>query len=779
MTTLIAGRGEAGAAVGVAGGTPRLLLVGNPNVGKSVVFGYLTGRYVTVSNYPGTTVEVSRGTMRYGGVDWEVVDTPGVNSLSPQSDDERVTRDLLLDARPDVIVQVADAKNLRRTLLITSELAELGVPMVLVLNMMDEARGRGIEIDVAGIERLFGIPVVPAIAIDGEGLYTLFKTINKAAVPIDPLAKERSKLLEREPAVRELLAVERGPLPAQLVVEWMQTPDRNLRRGAEAWLRARDISWDLDDAPRRSRLRALAGRLDHLRQGFLDRVAAEFKTVTPGALAAGDDGWLRFALAALAAGLAVFLYTEIGRLFGWPTPYGRVSAWLDGAAIPASQNWLAGHRLGGLGELLFGQLNAESGAYESGLLHPLLPQLLLLIAPVMLPLALVLKRSRRFGERLGHWSRDWLTGMPVLLIVLLLMYEFVGVIGAATMVDALETTVFNTLLTPRLQAILPAGIFYDFFVGKYGLISVGFTYALAIVLPIVVTFFIAFGLLEDSGYLPRLAILSDRLFRLMGLNGKAVLPMVLGLGCDTMATMTTRILSTPKERLIATLLLVLGVPCSAQLGVILGISGSLSLGAVLTVFGVVVSQMMLVGFLSAQLIPGRRSDFIFEVPPIRVPSLKNVWNKTRHRMWWYLREALPLFLLGTLILFVLDRVRVPTPWGTLSGLELIENAFAPLVTGVLQLPRQTAQVFILGFLRRDYGAAGLFDMVRAGTMDSVQIVVALIVLTLFIPCVANFFMMIREHGARKSFYMLAFITPFAVLVGAVVNWALRALGIHF
>src|SRR5204862_4490522 len=138
---------------------------------------------------------------------------------------------------------------------------------------------------------------------------------------------------------------------------------------------------------------------------------------------------------------------------------------------------------------------------------------------------------------------------------------------------------------------------------------------------------IAFGLLEDSGYLPRLAILSDRGFRFMGLNGKAVLPMVLGLGCDTMATMTTRILATKKERLIATILLALGVPCSAQLGVILGITSSISVGAVLTIFGVVLSQMMLVGYLSSKIIKGQRGDFIFEIPPIRVPIFKNVWTK--------------------------------------------------------------------------------------------------------------------------------------------------------
>jgi ferrous iron transport protein B len=203
----------------------------------------------------------------------------------------------------------------------------------------------------------------------------------------------------------------------------------------------------------------------------------------------------------------------------------------------------------------------------------------------------------------------------------------------------------------------------------------------------------------------------------MGLNGKAVLPMVLGLGCDTMATMTTRILATRKERLIATLLLALGVPCSAQLGVILGVGGALGLGkrdgtllsALLTVFGVVLSQMMLVGYLSAQVIRGERSEFIFEIPPIRVPILKNLWTKTqkrwntslRYRMKWYLREALPLFLIGTVILFFLDRLRVPTPWGTMSGLGMMESALSPFVTGVLDLPRPTAQVLILGFLRRD------------------------------------------------------------------------------
>lgn len=758
---------------------PRLLLVGNPNVGKSVIFGYLTGKYVTVSNYPGTTVEVSRGKMRYSGQDWEVIDTPGVNSLSPQSDDERVTRDMLLDADPDVIVQVADAKNLRRTLLITSQLAELGRPMVLVLNMLDEARTRGIEIDVEGISKLFGIPVVPTVAVEGEGLYQLFKTIHQAKVPLDPLANQRLRLLNGDEFAQTLQNTRGGNLPVHLTIEWLQTHDSNLRQGVESWLNRNTTGSVWQDAASRTRIRATAARLNEMRNAFLDQAVGQYKKVLPGVFQEAQGYKLKLGLGLLVLGVLLFAYTELGRLFGLPTPYGLVNGWLDQSVIPATLNWLGSVNLGWLGTLLLGKLADDGSTYETGLLYPALTQFVLLIAPVILPLAFVLRRSERFTERLGYWTRNWRTGVPLMLVVLLLMYEFVGVIGAGTLVDALENNIFNGFLTPRLQSLLPAGIIHDFLVGEYGLISVGLTYALAIVLPIVATFFIAFGMLEDSGYLPRLAILSDRVFRVMGLNGKAVLPMVLGLGCDTMATMTTRILETKKERLIATLLLALGVPCSAQLGVMLALSASLSLGAVLTIGGVVLSQMFLVGFLSSKIIKGRRGDFIFEIPPIRVPVFSNVWKKTRYRMWWYLTEALPLFLLGTLILFVLDRVRLPTPWGRLSGLDMINNSLAPLVTGILDLPQRTAQVLVLGFLRRDYGAAGLYDMVEKGLLTPVQIVVALIVLTLFIPCVANFFMIIREQGLKKALYILAFITPFAITVGGVVSWILRALKIHF
>lgn len=727
----------------------RITLVGNPNVGKSVIFGYLTGRYTIVSNYPGTTVEVSRGEMRFGGRDYEVVDTPGTNSLDPQSEDERVTRDILLSEPPDILIQVADVKNLRRTLLLTSQLAELGRPMLLVLNLMDEARQRGITVDRAAISETFGIPVVETVAPYGEGLSDLSKALGRASVPKNPLAPEEAAHVAAEAGAvassGSMVAVAGAPALATMagVTGFSLSADAELRRA----------QW-VDDA------------------------VGAFKTVQPRTVFdAADSIATRIWFVLLLMGLVALAHTEVGSLVGWPTVYTLLQGAIQQVSAPVTAA-LSGV-LAPLATLLVGIPN-EEGIYEFGLLHAL-AHFVTVIAPVVVPFFVLIRRSRRFADNFGIWTRDPVLGAPILLTVLVLVYEFVGFIGAQTLVGTLEEGIFNQYLNPGLRALIPVGIVHDLLVGSpaddyrtdYGLVSVGLTYSVAIVLPVVGTFFIAFGLLEDSGYLPRLAILGDRIFRLMGLNGKAILPMVLGLGCDTMATMTTRILGTPKERLIATILLALGVPCSAQLGVILGISAGISPVATLVVLGVVVSQMLLVGYLSSKVIRGEPSPFLFEIPPIRVPVVKNVAVKTWFRIKWFLREAVPLFILGTLILFLLDRIRVPFVTASVSGIDAIEWIFRPVVTGLLSMPPETAKVFILGFLRRDYGAAGLFDMAKDGFLSVQQLVTAMIVMTLFVPCIANFFVMIKEQGARKAFAILGFITPFAIAVGAVVSYVLR------
>jgi ferrous iron transport protein B len=385
---------------------------------------------------------------------------------------------------------------------------------------------------------------------------------------------------------------------------------------------------------------------------------------------------------------------------------------------------------------------------------------------------------------LGRWATQRGSGVAMLFVVLYLVYRFVGVFAAGTAVDFVEHTVFGRWLSPlaigaidRVVALATRAVdgtapalqlVRDMLVGPYGLITVALTYAFAIILPIVTAFFLVFAVLEDSGYLPRLAVVVHRGFRGMGLNGKAVLPMVLGLGCDTMATLTARIMETRKERILVTLLLALGVPCSAQLGVILGLLGALPVWAPLVWGGVVLGVLFAVGFLAARLLPGERSDLILELPPIRRPQLGNVALKTVGRLEWYLKEAVPIFVLGTLVLFVLDATGV---------LGRIVHASEPAVVGLLHLPPQAAEAFLVGFFRRDYGSAGIYALFERGLLSPVQAVVALVTITLFIPCVANFFVIVREHGVRMAFVISGFIFPFAFVVGSAVNAALRAAGL--
>jgi ferrous iron transport protein B len=373
---------------------------------------------------------------------------------------------------------------------------------------------------------------------------------------------------------------------------------------------------------------------------------------------------------------------------------------------------------------------------------------------------------------LGRLSIHPFWGVPILFFVLWISYQFVGVFGAQTGVQFLEETVFGKWLLPPItqffHRFVPIPFLQEFFIGPYGVITMALTYAIAIVLPIVGCFFLVFGLMEDSGYLPRLAVMTNKIFKKMGLNGKAVLPMVLGLGCDTMATMTTRILDTEKDRTIVTLLLALGVPCSAQLGVILGMFAGLPSLYLVIWISLIAAILVVVGYLASKVIPGEGSDFILEIPPLRVPQFSNIVVKTLARIEWYLKEAVPLFILGTIILFGLHKMRL---------LTFLEWLARPLIVYFLGLPAKVTEAFIIGFLRRDYGAAGLFVMAKEGQLDSHQILVSLMTITLFIPCIAQFFMMIKERGMKKALLMSAVIFPIAFGVGGMLNFALRWIGI--
>jgi ferrous iron transport protein B len=194
--------------------------------------------------------------------------------------------------------------------------------------------------------------------------------------------------------------------------------------------------------------------------------------------------------------------------------------------------------------------------------------------------------------------------------------------------------------------------------------------------------------------------------------------------------------------------------------------GALSPLAMLIWLAIVCGVIVLVGAAAARVLPGRGSDFVLELPPLRLPALRNIAVKTLARIEWYLKEAVPLFVLGTLVLFLADRMHL------LGG---VERLAAPVVQGVLGLPLETSEAFVIGFLRRDFGAAGLYQMAQAGTLSPVQVLVAVVTITLFIPCIANFFMMVKERGWKFGLVAAAFIFPFAITVGGVLHWILRTL----
>lgn len=896
----------------------RALLVGQPNVGKSVVFGALTGTYVTVSNYPGTTVEITRGSSRFGAELWEIVDTPGTHNLVPMTEDEAVTRDLLVSETHDALVQIGDAKNLTRTLLLSLQLAELGVPFCLDLNMLDEARARGLTIDLPTLEgELQGVRVNASTAIHGEGLDAVRHYLADAAkggplarcaLPCAPLFPDDVEAAIS--AVEEQLDATL-PVAKRAIATMLLGSDRGVgalpgsRVGTQARLVARERAGSLARAygvP----VFALLSRLRLARAQALVRKVQRRASATPqgGAREQAGSSWIKAAaLAAPVALLAALTYDgALARThggvahadpladYGALTVAGRLlsrgvfSGWsLSGVALlgiaaclgtalvrrgarPHASMWklVAAFAGGWTAYFVLSACEWLRGSYTSGPVQ----------AGAVVGLAL-LAFGVRTGDRkdsalsiaIGRAATHPVWGVAILGLVLLMAYKVVGVFGAGTAVDFVENRVFGgvaaqapldsgrsihsgdeasandedvrlvvrpdgasrvivtaerkhaghfaadptaridvygrgAISTPNgpgqvaVEGELRGGeariwtghvnrFAYAFFawlgvsfvtalfVGPYGLITMGITYAVAIVLPVVATFFFVFSVLEDSGYLPRLAVMANRSLRAIGLNGRAVLPMVLGLGCDTMATLTARIMETRKERALVTLLLALGIPCSSQLSVIFALMQRTSHAATAVWLAVVVTTILGVGWVAARVLPGDRGDFLLEMPPIRRPVVRNLVAKTMARIEWYLKEAVPLFLAGTALLFVLDAAHL---------LGFVHRAGEPIVHHVLGFSRdggvadRVSEALLVGFLRRDFGAAGLLAMACAGRLSPADVAVSMVTITLFIPCIANVFMIAKERGWKVALAMSGFIFPYAVAVGALVRLGFRLVG---
>lgn len=681
----------------VASGLPLLAIVGSPNVGKSVLFNRMTGSNVTVSNYPGTTVEVSRGKAIFSGVDIEVVDTPGMYSLLPISEEEAVARRLLLNEHPRQVLHVIDAKNLPRMLPMTLQLLEAGLPVVLALNMLDEADEQGITFNLAALSEQLGIPVCGTAGAANRGVSELLSLLG------DRMASEECTIL------------------APTALSYIQY-DQNIE-AAVAEITAL-IGNTVAISPRAVALLILQSDAEMLEL-------------------------LRGLLAEEAIDKLAKIVAQLQSHFSQP-------------------------------------LNLAITLRRQAVVNELVARVMM--APAKRPVARL--------EWLSRLLMQPLTGLPILALVLYFgIYQFVGVFGGGIVVDFIESTVFGEWINPWLTKIIThalPNIWSALLVGEYGIFTLGITYAIAIVLPIVGIFFFMFAILEDSGYLPRLAMLIDRMMKSIGLNGRAVIPIVLGFGCATMATMVTRVLETKRERIITTLLLALAIPCAAQSGLFLAMLGAVQPYGLLIYLIIVALIFLLVGFLAAQVLPGKKAQFYIELPPLRMPRLANVLTKTYSRLEWYFIEILPMFILASVLLWIGSltwngHTVVFSMHGGLLG--MLEKALDPL-TALIGLPTSSyvaqhpevafsgGMILVAGFFRRDFGAAGLWHLYITGAIGPVQVLVAAVTLTLFLPCVAQFMVMKKERGLWVTLAMVTFIIIVAFGVGYLLRIGLEASGMH-
>jgi ferrous iron transport protein B len=567
----------------------KILLMGNPNVGKSVLFSRLTGTRTIASNYPGTTVGFTKGSLRLGQEQVEIIDVPGTYTLEPTSKAEEVATEMLKEG--DLIIDVIDATNLERNLNLTLQLLERPVPVIVALNMWDDTRHRGINIDVARLQELLGVPVVPTVGVTGQGIKELVSRLSEAAAP-------------------------------QTVYS----------SSDERWAKIGDIV---------SQVQSLSHR-HHTWREVLEDASSH--------------------------------------------PAG-------GAAI------------------------------------------------ALLVLAVTFFAIRFIGEGIINYVTDPL---------------------------------FNWLWTPLLMklslALGSGGFWHDILVGKLingqidyfqslGLLSTGLYIEFGVVIPYIVSFYFILGILEDVGYLPRLAVLMDTLMHRLGLHGFAIIPTILGFGCNVPAIMATRMLESRRERFIAATLISIAIPCAALQAMIVGLVGQQGIQYVAIVYGSLFVSWIIIGLILNRTVKGFSPEIIMEIPPYRFPPWRVIGEKLWLRVYSFIKEALPIVLGAVVVVNILY---------TLNVFNYVANIAAPILNGLLGLPKETVVALAVGFLRKDVAMGMLAPL----GLTAKQLVISSTFLAMSFPCVATFVILARELGVRDMLKATGIMIASALIVGGLLNLVL-------
>lgn len=571
----------------------KILLMGNPNVGKSVIFSRLTGVRVIASNYPGTTVEFCQGCMGSGAQKIDVVDVPGTYSLDPTSPAEKVAVAMLqraIDAKDSIIVNVVDATNLERNLNLTLQLSKKDIPVIIALNLWDETKHIGITIDVQGLEQILGIPVIPTVAITGEGIKELVSRMGEA------------------------------------------------RKG----------TYEFDDAERWHDVGKIVDRVQvikHKHHTLTERIGD--LTIHP---------WTGIPL----AGLVLFLLFLVIRFIGE------------------------------------GLITLVADPFFEGIWGPLMMQV-----------------SRLLGTE----------------------------------------TIFHKIVIGQLfNGEIDFG-------QSFGILTTGVYVPFGAVMPYIVAFYLVLSILEDSGYLPRLAILLDNTLHAIGLHGMAIVPMFLACGCNVPGVLATRILETKRERFIAATLMSISIPCMAQTAMIIGLLGRFGARGIFPVFLTLFLVWLIIGNILRLLVKGESPEIFTEIPAYRLPHFGTLVKKVWMRIEWFLKEAVPFVLLGVFIVNLLYAFGV---------FEFLGRFIGPVTGKLLGLPFEAVGALLIGFLRKDLAVGMLAPL----NLTVKQLIIACVVLTMSFPCIATFAVLLRELGIIDMLKAAAIMLSSAVAVGALLNMIL-------
>jgi len=565
----------------------KLLLVGNPNVGKSALFTRITGVHAVSSNYPGTTVGFLEGWLRRGDDVWRVIDVPGAYTLTPTNEAEEVAERMVAE-ECDAVVVVLDATALERNLFLAFQVMERRLPVIIALNMVDEARHKGIDIDPFLLEDLLGVPVVSTVAVSGEGVSRLLDRLHEASPGREvPSTKE-----ERWAAIGA-------------VTEQVQ-------------------------------------KVRHRHHTFLDKLED----------ASVNSFW----------GLVI------------------------GIAVIASS---------------FTAIRYAGEGLIDGLLDPL-------------------------------FERYWL---PV-------VNYLSGLFGGE---GFLHDIIIGRLVDGHVD-----------FEQSFGMLTTGLYVPVVMVLPYVLSFYAVLSFLEDFGYLPRLAVIFDALLHRMGLHGFAIVPSLLGFGCNVPGILATRVLDSQRERFIAATLISVAIPCAGLQAMIIGALGSMGMKWVAMVYGTLLVSWLLLGRILHSLLPGFSPELIVEIPPYRIPSLKAMGLKLWMRISGFFLEAVPLVLGGILLISLMDATGITA---------LLSRLLAPVFSGLLGLPAEAAGPILLGILRKDVAVGMLATL----GLSPAQLVVATITLSMTFPCIATFIVLWRELGGKRMAASMGIMVASALIAGVTVR----------